>query len=170
MTASDIASADIARDLLADNLPKEKTIAQLPGGSGRTPDHDPQEGSPASCSEDHPLRGRPGGGLPIIFRPETGALRVGTAEAQFAIADLPENEDIELRIFVDRYLVEVFANGRQALIGSYPDHTGKLNVEAFTIGAPTTFKTVEVSEAPPTNQGFREAQTDRKWEPATSVP
>ena len=55
------------------------------------------------------------GGLPIILRPETGTIRVGTTEAPFAVADLPAGEDVELRIFVDKYLVEVFANGRQAL-------------------------------------------------------
>ncbi len=48
-----------------------------------------------------------GGGLPIVFRPETGALRLGTTEAPFSIADLPPGEDVTLRIFVDRHIVEV---------------------------------------------------------------
>ena len=39
-------------------------------------------------------------GLPIMLRPETGTLRVGTTEAPFAVADLPEDEDVELRIFI----------------------------------------------------------------------
>jgi len=170
VTASDIALTDIARDLLADKLPKGKTIAQLPGEAAELRITIPRREALRKLFGITLFADGQGGGLPIIFRPETGALRVGTSEAPFAIADLPENEDIELRIFVDRYLVEVFANGRQALIGSYPNHTGKLNVEAFTIGAPTTFKTVDVWKLHPTNQGFREAQTDRKWEPATSVP
>jgi sucrose-6-phosphate hydrolase SacC (GH32 family) len=39
-------------------------------------------------------------------------LRVGTAESPFAVADSPEGENVELRIFIDKYLVEVFANDR----------------------------------------------------------
>jgi hypothetical protein len=31
-----------------------------------------------------------GGGLPILIRPDTGTLRVGTTEAPFAVANLPK--------------------------------------------------------------------------------
>ena len=107
------------------------------------------------------------GGLPILFRPETGTLRVGTAEAPFSIADLPKGEDVELRIFIDKYLVEVFANDRQAMIASYPDPGGKPDLNGFSVGAPTTLKKIEIWKLRPTNQGFREARKNRLWEPAT---
>ena len=58
-------------------------------------------------------------GLLVLIRPETGTLCVGETEAPFSVADLPEGEDVELRIFVDRYLVEVFANGRQAALTAH---------------------------------------------------
>ncbi len=105
-----------------------------------------------------------GGGLPIVFRPETGALRVGTTEAPFSPADLPPGEDVDLRIYVDQYLVEVFVNDRQAMIAAHADHAGRPDVVAFTVGAPTTLRTVEVWRIEPTNQGFIEAQTNRVWE------
>ncbi len=108
-----------------------------------------------------------GGGLPILFRPETGALRVGTAEAPFAVADLPEGEDVDLRIYVDKYLVEVFVNDRQALVASYADHQGRRDVAAFTVGEALTLKRVEVWRLKPTDGGFREAQNVRCWEPDT---
>ena len=95
-----------------------------------------------------------GGGLPIMFRPETGSLRVGTAEAPFVVADLPPAEDLELRIFIDKYLVEVFANDRQALVASYEDYRGKPDLTAFTVGAPTVIKKLEIWKLKPTNQGF----------------
>ena len=62
-----------------------------------------------------------GGGLPIVFRPESGGLRLGSSEAPFSLADLPANEDIDLRIFIDKHVVEVFANDRQALLSNYYD-------------------------------------------------
>ncbi len=107
------------------------------------------------------------GGLPIMFRPETGALRVGSIEAPFAVADLPAGEDVELRIFVDKYLVEVFANDRQALLTSHADYRGKRDLTAFTVGAPTTIKKLDIWRLKPTNQGFLEAQKNRIWEPDT---
>ena len=108
-----------------------------------------------------------GGGLPILFRPENSTLRVGTAEAPFSIADLPAGEDVELRIFVDKYLVEVFANDRQAMIGNYENYLGRTGLDAFTSGAPTTVGKVEIWKLKPTNQGFLEAQKNRVWEPNT---
>ena len=102
-----------------------------------------------------------------MFRPETGALRVGSTEAPFSIADLPAGEDVELRIFVDKYLVEVFANDRQALLTSHQAYAGKPDLTAFTVGAPTTIKKLEMWKLKPTNQGFLEAQKNRIWEPDT---
>ena len=108
-----------------------------------------------------------GEGLPIILRPETGTLRVGTTEAPFAVADLPEDEDVDLRIFIDKYLVEVFANSRQAVLAAHMDYAGKTGLDAFTVGAPTTIKSVDIWKLKPTNQGFLEARENRIWEPST---
>lgn len=106
-----------------------------------------------------------GGGLSILLRPENGMLRVGTTEAPFAVADLPMGEDVELRIFIDKYLVEVFANDRQALLAAHLDYSGKPGFDAFTVGAPTKIKTLEIWKLRPANQGFLDAQTNRIWEP-----
>ena len=107
------------------------------------------------------------GGLPIIIRPETGTIRVGTTEAPFAVADLPAGEDVQLRIFVDKYLVEVFANDRQAVVAAHMDWQGKLSLDGYSSGAPTTVKKLEIWKLKPTNQGFREAQKNHVWEPNT---
>jgi beta-fructofuranosidase len=107
------------------------------------------------------------GGLPIILRPETGTIRVGTTEAPFAVADLPAGEDVELRIFVDKYLVEVFANGRQAMVGSDMDWGGRVTLDGYSSGEPTTIKKLEIWKLQPTNEGFREARKNRVWEPDT---
>ena len=109
-----------------------------------------------------------GNGLPIVFRPETSSLRVGTAEAPFSVADLPEGEDITLRIFIDRHLVEVFVNDRQAMLAHYHEYQGRPALTAFSVGAPTQIKKFETWKLHPTNQGFREAQKNRIWEPASN--
>lgn len=108
-----------------------------------------------------------GGGLPVVFRPETGALRLGTAEAPFLLADLPASEDVELRVFVDKYLVEVFVNDRQAMVATHGGYAGHPAVTAFSVGAPTMFKTIETWTLKPTTAGFKAAQRDRVWEPQT---
>jgi beta-fructofuranosidase len=106
-------------------------------------------------------------GVPVMLRPETGTLRVGTTEAPFKAGDLPDGEDVELRIFIDKYLVEVFANSRQAVITAHMDYAGKTGLDAFTVGAPTTIKSLDIWRLKPTNQGFLEAQSNRSWEPDT---
>ncbi|NQT18901.1 MAG: glycoside hydrolase family 32 protein, partial [Planctomycetes bacterium] len=107
-------------------------------------------------------------GLPILIRPATGTLRVGNTEAPFAVADLPPGENIELRIFVDKYLVEVFANGRQAVVAAHLDWQSARGLYAYTFGAPTTIKAIDIWQLKPTNQGYLDAQQNRIWEPETS--
>ena len=106
-----------------------------------------------------------GDGLPILFRPETSALRVGTSEASFSIAELPAGDDVALHIFIDKYLVEVFANERQSIITSHMDYLNKPEINAFTVGAPVTVKKIEIWKLKATNQGFHEAQKNQIWKP-----
>jgi sucrose-6-phosphate hydrolase SacC (GH32 family) len=108
-----------------------------------------------------------GEGLPIMVRPETGTLRVGSMEAPFSVTDLPPDEDFEVRIFVDKYLVEVFASGRQAMIAAYMDYRGKTGLDAYSFTVPTTTKKFEIWKLKPTNQGYLEAWRNRIWEPKT---
>ena len=52
-------------------------------------------------------------------------------------------------------------------VASHADYRGKPDLDAFTVGAPTTIKKLEMWKLKPTNQGFLEAQKHRIWEPAT---
>lgn len=106
-------------------------------------------------------------GLPILIEPESGALRLGATEAPFAVADLPKGEDVEIRIFIDKYLLEVFVNDRQAMIAAHMDYRGKTGFNGYSFGDPTTIKSLEIWKLKPTNQGFLEAEKNRIWEPAT---
>ena len=106
-------------------------------------------------------------GLPIMVRPEAGTLRVGATEAPFAVDGLPDGEDLELRIFVDRYLVEVFANNRQALVAAHMDYQKANGVVLYAYGAPVTIGKLEKWKLRETNRGFLEARESRVWAPQT---
>ena len=97
-------------------------------------------------------------GLPITIRPERGTIQVGETAAPFAVADLPPDEDVELRVFIDKYIVEVFVNDRQAVIESDMEYTVGRGLDAYTWGAPTTFRSIEIWRMNPSNQGYLEAQ------------
>jgi beta-fructofuranosidase len=67
----------------------------------------------------------------ISVERETKTLRVGSIAAPFELAD---GEDLVLRVFVDKNLIEVFANDRQAV--AYPHHkVGSLkNAQLYSRG------------------------------------
>ena len=94
-----------------------------------------------------------GQGLPIVFRPDSGTVRLGDGEAPFAVNDLAKDEDLELRIFVDHYLVEIFINDRQALVAVYPDYADQRTLAAFSVGQPTQIESLEMWKLAPTNEG-----------------
>ena len=54
-------------------------------------------------------------GLRIVVNPEAKTLKVGPVTAPFTLAD---GEDLTLRVFIDKNLVEVFANDRQAVMNA----------------------------------------------------
>jgi hypothetical protein len=85
-----------------------------------------------------------GNGLPLIFRPKTGTIRLGNAEAPFAITRLAADEDLEVRIFIDNFLVEVCVNDRQSMVAEYADYAGHTALFGITVGATTVVKTIEV--------------------------
>ena len=63
--------------------------------------------------------------------PETAAAQLGT------------NEPLRLRVFVDRSVVEVFANGRQCLaVRVYPDRDDSVGVSLRSQGAPSTVRSL----------------------------
>lgn len=165
MVMEDVELKDVSGDLRLDRIPPGRRLAELPGESVEVRITVPRAEAERKLFGWTMFADGKGGGLPLVVRPETGALRLGTTEAPFAVADLPPGEDLVLRVFIDRYLVEVFANDRQAMVASFPGYAGRTALNAFTVGAATRLAKVEVWKLKPTNQGFREAQVRRVWEP-----
>jgi beta-fructofuranosidase len=108
-------------------------------------------------------------GLPILVRPESGTICVGETEAPFAVADLPDGEDVDLRIFVDKYLVEVFVNGRQAALTAHMDYRSGSSLKAYHFRGRDVgllkIRSIEIWKMKPANQGFLEARESRNWAP-----
>ena len=65
---------------------------------------------------------------------------------------LRPGEPLQLRIFVDKSVVEIFANDRQA-IGRrvYPARSDSLGISLFTAGGTATFTSVKAWEMMPSN-------------------
>lgn len=157
----------VDRTLLSDRTPKGQKIVDLTSDSMEVQITIPRSEALGKLFGFNVYNDGNGNGLPIVFRPETGMLRVGTAEAPFRVSDLAVDEDVVLRIYIDRHVVEVFVNDRQAMMAHHRDYQGRPSLTAFTIGAPTVLKKVEAWKIRPTNEGFRKAMEDRVWEPET---
>jgi beta-fructofuranosidase len=66
--------------------------------------------------------------------------------------DLASGEPLKLRIFVDKSVVEVFANGRQAVMRRiYPSRADSVGVRLFSNGASTSVSTLEAWTMMPSN-------------------
>lgn len=76
-------------------------------------------------------------------------------------------EDVVVRIYIDRQVVEMFVNNRQAIIAHHRNYHGQPSLNAFAIGAATILKKVEVWQTRPANAGFLKAMKDRIREPQT---
>ena len=78
-------------------------------------------------------------GLRIAYVAESKTLRVGKVNAPFA---LKEGEDLCLRVFIDKNLVEVFANDRQAAVAAQKYEPERLGISLFSKGGDAAVKEV----------------------------
>ncbi|MEI7946073.1 MAG: family 16 glycoside hydrolase [bacterium] len=76
-------------------------------------------------------------GLRIAYVEESKTLRVGKVNAPFA---LKEGEDLALRVFIDKNLVEVFANDRQAAVAAQTYVAGNTGINLFSKGGDVVVK------------------------------
>jgi beta-fructofuranosidase len=98
-------------------------------------------------------------GLNVLVDRKAKTLQIGETRAPF---DAGVGE-VELRIFVDRYMVEVFANDRQAILETYPGFAENKGLCAVSTGGPMTAKDLRIWKLKPTNQGYRDAVKTGNW-------
>ena len=80
------------------------------------------------------------GGISIIAGAGRKTLKVGTIEAPFK---LKPGEALTLRVFIDKNLVEVFANDRQAAAFAHKHIRKNPNVRLFAKGGDATVTSVK---------------------------
>ena len=114
-----VGAEGLTTEVFRDGAPPGEVIASLPGAAVEIRIVVAREQAERKLFGFSLFSDGSGGGLPVVLRPETGGLRLGSSEAPFSLADLPAGEDLELRIFIDKHVVEIFANDRQAILSNY---------------------------------------------------
>ena len=79
-------------------------------------------------------------GMSIVAGAESKTLMVGTIRPPF---ELKKNEDLTLRVFIDKNLVEVFANDRQAAVFAHRHIRKNPNISLFAKGGDAAVKSVK---------------------------
>jgi len=79
-------------------------------------------------------------GVDIVAGAKRPTLRIGSIEPPFA---LETGEDLTLRVFIDKNLVEVFANGRQAAAFSHEHIRKNPNIRLYARGGDAVVKQVK---------------------------
>jgi len=80
-----------------------------------------------------------GTGFPITIQAESKKLAIGKIAAPF---ELKPGEALNLRVFLDKDMVEVFANDRQAVVYMQPHNADDVGVSLFSKGGDVAVKNV----------------------------
>ena len=89
-----------------------------------------------------------GKGLDVVVEPGNKCVKLGATTAPL---ELKPSEDIQLRVFVDRSVVEVFANDRQAVVKQHDYAPEDVGVCLFTEGGKMEVKEVRGWKMQPSN-------------------
>jgi beta-fructofuranosidase len=97
----------------------------------------------------------------IFYDADEGKLKVDTRKSgpedtpktvEAGPFKLKKGERLKLRVFVDKSVVEVFANSRQAVVRRiYPSRTDSVGVRLFSTGGDTEVHTLEAYNITPSN-------------------
>tara|TARA_Y100000814_G_C12338578_1_gene403639 strand:+ start:117 stop:716 length:600 start_codon:yes stop_codon:yes gene_type:complete len=75
------------------------------------------------------------------------------ATSQVAPFSLKKNEKLEIQIFIDKSIIEIFANGRQCITQRvYPTRSDSRGIEIFSSGDVSFINNLRVWDMSPTNQ------------------
>ncbi len=80
------------------------------------------------------------------------SLTEGAKSVEAGPFSLPADEPLKLRVFIDKSVVEVFANGRQAVMRRiYPSRPDSIGVKLFSNGGPAEVRALQIWELAPSN-------------------
>jgi len=78
-----------------------------------------------------------GKGFPVTIKPESKVMEMGEIKPPF---ELKKGEDLNLRIFLDKSMVEVFVNDRQAAVYMHQHDKENVGISLFSKGGDITAK------------------------------
>lgn len=103
-------------------------------------------------------------GLDVLVDRKAKTLQIGETRAPFdAAAGAKGADEVELRIFIDRYMVEVFANDRQAILETYPGFAESKGLCAVSTDGSMVLKDLRIWKLKPTNRGYLDAVKSGHW-------
>jgi beta-fructofuranosidase len=80
------------------------------------------------------------------------SLTEGPKSVEAGPFELPVQDPLKLRVFVDKSVVEVFANGEQAVMRRiYPSRQDSVGIRLFSNGGPAKVRTLQSWEMAPSN-------------------
>ncbi len=103
-------------------------------------------------------------GFEVLVDPVAKTLQAGETKAPFTLVPGPDGMfEVELRIFIDRFMVEVFVNERQAVLDSCMSFDKHKGLCAVSSGGTAMLKDLRIWKLKSTNQGYLEAVKSGKW-------
>ena len=102
-------------------------------------------------------------GFLIIFQPENKSILVGNTEAPFNLEEIKDSKFLEISIFVDKFLIEVFVNNFQSVVGSFLNYRTNNTISAYCLGDSLFIDSITLWKLKQANAGYKEAKKNKIW-------
>ena len=102
-------------------------------------------------------------GFPIIFEPELKSILVGSTKASLDFQNLYKTKNIEITIFIDHFLIEVFINDIQSVVGIYEKFENKNQINAYSFNGSFIIEKILIWKLKKINSGYKKAKKNKIW-------
>ena len=102
-------------------------------------------------------------GFPVIFEPESKSILVGSTKASLDFENLYKTENIEITIFIDHFLIEVFINNIQSVVGIYEKFENKNQINAYSFNGSFIIEKILIWKLKKINSGYKKAKKNKIW-------
>ena len=99
----------------------------------------------------------------FIFEPESKSILVGSTKASLDFLNLYKTKNIEITIFIDHFLIEVFINNLQSIVGIYEKYENKNKINAYSFNGSITIEKMIIWKLKKINTGYIKAKKNKIW-------